>query len=49
MLNISNNNLNRTVDILGYKASQKVFGKDHYKYFNRFLLVFTVIVFIILY
>ncbi|MDH7444845.1 HlyD family secretion protein [Aquimarina sp. 2201CG14-23] len=49
MLNISNNKLNKTVDLLGYKASQKVFGKDHYKYFNRFLLAFTIIVFIILF
>lgn len=49
MLNISNNKLNKTVDILGYKASQKVFGKEHYKYFNRFLLTFTIIVFIILF
>ncbi|MBW1298029.1 HlyD family secretion protein [Aquimarina litoralis] len=49
MLNISNNKLNRSVDILGYKASQKVFGKDHYKYFNRFLLAFTIIMFIILF
>ncbi|WP_299442632.1 biotin/lipoyl-binding protein [uncultured Aquimarina sp.] len=49
MLNISNNKLNKTVDILGYKASQKVFGKKHYKYFNRFLLAFTIIIFIILF
>ncbi|MFD2564941.1 HlyD family secretion protein [Aquimarina rubra] len=49
MLNISNNKLNKTVSILGYKASQKVFGKEHYKYFNRFLLAFTIILFIILF
>ncbi|MHA7059669.1 HlyD family secretion protein [Aquimarina sp. M1] len=49
MLNISNNKLNKTVSILGYKASQKVFGKEHYKYFNRFLLVFTIILFFILF
>ncbi|WP_378178033.1 HlyD family secretion protein [Aquimarina sp. SS2-1] len=49
MLNISNNKLNKTVSISGYKASQKVFGKEHYKYFNRFLLAFTIILFIILF
>jgi len=49
MLNISNNKLNKTVDILGYKASQKVFGKKHYKYFNRFLLTFTIIIFIVMF
>ncbi len=49
MLNISNNKLNKSVSILGYKASQKVFGKEHYKYFNRFLLAFTIIIFIILF
>ncbi|WP_108802911.1 HlyD family secretion protein [Aquimarina sp. Aq107] len=49
MLNISNNKLNKTVDLLGYKASEKVFDKTHYKYFNRFLLGFTIFTFIVLF
>lgn len=49
MLNISPNKLNKTVDLSGYKAAQKVFHKRHYKQFNRFLLAFSIIGFIILF
>ncbi|QXP50705.1 biotin/lipoyl-binding protein [Cellulophaga sp. HaHa_2_95] len=38
MLNISNNVLNKTVDLGIYKATRRVFHKRHYKYFNRFLI-----------
>ncbi|WP_297762498.1 HlyD family secretion protein [uncultured Muriicola sp.] len=41
MLNISPNKLNRQVDLLRYKSSQRVFHKRHYKHFNRFLLAFS--------
>ena len=43
MLNISNNKLNRKVDLSGYKAGIKVFHRRHYKHFNRFLAVFFII------
>ncbi len=49
MLNISHNRLNTKVDLSGYKATQKIFHKRHYKYFNRFLKVFTVVVIIVLF
>ncbi|KAA1244483.1 HlyD family secretion protein [Aquimarina sp. RZ0] len=49
MLNISNNKLNKTIDISHYKAFQKVFHKRHFKHFNRFLLGFTIIVIIVLF
>ncbi len=49
MLNISHNTLNKKVDLSGYNAIQKVIHRKHYKYFNRFLKVFTVTVFIILF
>ncbi|MGB3776219.1 MAG: biotin/lipoyl-binding protein [Leeuwenhoekiella sp.] len=49
MLNISHNNLNEKVDISTYSASKKVFGREHYKYLNRFLLIFTIILFIVLF
>ncbi|TSE05061.1 MULTISPECIES: HlyD family secretion protein [Aquimarina] len=49
MLNISHNTLNKKVDLSDYNAIQKVFHKRHHKYFNRFLKIFAVSVFIILF
>ena len=49
MLNISPNKLNEKVDLLVYRSSQKVFHKRHYKHFNRFLLAFTFVAFIVLF
>lgn len=49
MLNIAENKLNKTVDLKKYKAVTKVMHKKHFKHFNRFLLVFTLIGVIILF
>ncbi|MFY0604418.1 MAG: HlyD family efflux transporter periplasmic adaptor subunit [Flavobacteriaceae bacterium] len=49
MLNISHNKLNRKVDITNYKSSKKVFFKDNYKYFNRFLITFALILIVVLF
>jgi len=49
MLNISRNTLNEKIDLSGYNASQKVFHKRDYKYFNRFLLIFAISMFVILF
>lgn len=49
MLNISHNTLNKKVDLSSYNAIQKVFHKRHDKYFNRFLKIFAISVFIILF
>nr|WP_299338989.1 biotin/lipoyl-binding protein [Allomuricauda sp.] len=49
MLNISKTVLNRTVDLSGFKAVQRVSHRKHYKHFNRFLIVFAVIFVIILF
>ncbi len=49
MLNISNNKLSKKVDLSGYDAIEKVFHRKHFKYFNRFLKVFAIIVFVILF
>jgi len=49
MLNISNNTLNTKVDISHYKSHKKAFGKKHYKNFNRLLLIFAIISFVILF
>ena len=49
MLNISNNKLNQTVSIENYASVKKVFYKKDYKYFNRFLKAFSIILLIILF
>ncbi|WP_299683671.1 HlyD family efflux transporter periplasmic adaptor subunit [uncultured Dokdonia sp.] len=49
MLNIAENKLNKTVDLNEYKAISKVMHKKHFKHFNRFLLTFSIIGFIILF
>ncbi|MFT4611856.1 MAG: multidrug efflux pump subunit AcrA (membrane-fusion protein) [Glaciecola sp.] len=49
MLNISNNKLNKKVDLSNYKSVQKVFHKRHFKHFNRFLLAFAIVMFIVLF
>ncbi len=38
MLNISKNPINKTVHLTGFKSTDKVFHKRHYKRFNQFLL-----------
>jgi multidrug efflux pump subunit AcrA (membrane-fusion protein) len=49
MLNISNNQLHKKVDLSTYKSGKIIFNKDYYKQFNRFLLVFAVLGFITLF
>ena len=49
MLNISNNQLHKSVDITTSKSGQRVFHGRFYKYFNRFLAAFAIIGFIILF
>lgn len=49
MLNISRNSVNKNVDLRGYKSTEKVFHKRHYKHFNRFLIGFAVAFLIILF
>ncbi|MBT8282567.1 MAG: HlyD family secretion protein [Muriicola sp.] len=49
MLNISPNKLNRQVDLMPFKSSQKVFHVKHYKHFNRFLMAFSIIGLIVLF
>lgn len=49
MLNISPNKLNEKVDLNTFKAAKKVFHKRHYKQFNRFLLAFLILGFIVLF
>nr|WP_321226008.1 biotin/lipoyl-binding protein [uncultured Psychroserpens sp.] len=49
MLNISNNKLNTKVDLSSYKSVKKVFHKRHFKHFNRFLLAFAIVVFVVMF
>lgn len=49
MLNISPEKLNEKVSLDPYKASEMVFHKRHFKYFNRFLKVFSLIFIIVLF
>lgn len=49
MLNISNNQLHKTVSLMGYNSCKHIFNRDYYKQFNKFLLVFAIIGIIVLF
>ncbi|SDR91893.1 Multidrug resistance efflux pump [Polaribacter sp. KT25b] len=49
MLNISNNRVNKKVDLKQFKSGQKIFDKEYYKSFNKFLLAFAILGFIVLF
>lgn len=49
MLNISNNELHKTVDLKVFKSGKNIFTKEYYKAFNKFLLAAAIIGFIALF
>lgn len=49
MLNISNNKFDHRPDISKYKSAERVFHTRHHKWFNRFLLGFSIFLLIILF
>jgi multidrug efflux pump subunit AcrA (membrane-fusion protein) len=49
MLNISENKLHQKFDFTRFNAGRKVFHKRHYRYINRFLLSFFILVLIVLF
>ncbi|WP_142783616.1 HlyD family secretion protein [Changchengzhania lutea] len=49
MLNISHNSLNKKVTLKGYKSGSKIFDKDYYKLFNKFLLLAAILGIIVLF
>ena len=49
MLNISHNQLNKSVDLAKSKSGKRVFHTRYYKYFNRFLGAFAIVGVIILF
>ncbi|WP_203255791.1 HlyD family secretion protein [Hyunsoonleella ulvae] len=49
MLNITHNQLNKTIDLGVFKSGKNVLNKKYYKYFNRFLLTAAIIILIVLF
>ncbi len=49
MLNISNNQLNKTIDLKSFKSGKEIFNKEYYKSLNKFLLVFALLGFILMF
>ncbi len=49
MLNISQDKLNQRQDLSEYKSGKRVFHSRHHKWFNRFLLGFSIFLLIILF
>lgn len=49
MLNISNNQLNKKIDLSTFKSGSKIMNITYYKYFNRFLLGAAIIIIIVLF
>ena len=49
MLNISHNNVSKYVNLSDFKSGEKIFNKEYHKYFRYSLLIFSIIIFIILF
>ena len=49
MLNISHNQLNKKVSLDSFLSGKRVSGTKHYKYINRFLVTFSLILLIVLF
>ena len=49
MLNISHNQVNKKVSLDSFESGRLVSGSKYYKYINRFLLIFSVILLIVLF
>ena len=47
MLNISRNSVHKRVNLSGYKSTERVFHQRYYKYFNRFLKGFGIVMVIL--
>jgi adhesin transport system membrane fusion protein len=49
MLNISNNQLHKTIDLKSFRSGKDIFNKEYYKFLNKFLLVFAILVFVLMF
>ena len=49
MLNISNNKISESIDLTKFKSGREIFTKEYHKRFRRFLMAFSIILFVILF
>jgi adhesin transport system membrane fusion protein len=49
MLNISNNQLNKTIDLKSFKSGENILNKNYYKSLNKFLLVFALLAIVLMF
>ncbi len=49
MLNISSNPVSKNIDLTKFKSGEDIFTKEYHKRFRKFLLVFSAIIFVILF
>jgi adhesin transport system membrane fusion protein len=49
MLNISNNQVHKTIDLKSFKSGKEIFNKEYYKFLNKFLLVFAILGFVLMF
>ena len=49
MLNISNNQLHKKVDLTAFKSGKHLFNKQYYKFLNKFLYAFAAMLLIVLF
>lgn len=49
MLNITHNQVNKKVSLDSFESGKRVSGKIYYKYINRFLLAFAIILFVVMF
>jgi adhesin transport system membrane fusion protein len=49
MLNISNNQLHKTIDLKLFRSGKDIFNKEYYKFLNKFLLVFAILGFVLMF
>jgi multidrug efflux pump subunit AcrA (membrane-fusion protein) len=49
MLNISNNQLHKKVDLTAFKSGKNIFNKQYYKFLNKFLFAFAAMLLIVLF
>jgi hypothetical protein len=49
MLNISHNNISKSISIRNYKSGRAITNKKYFSYFNKFLLAAAIILIIVLF
>ncbi|MFD1293968.1 HlyD family secretion protein [Lutibacter holmesii] len=49
MLNISSNKVSQNIDLNSYKSGKKIFSKEYHTGFKKFLMYFSIVLFIVLF